>query len=173
MIDEARYKEWIEVSFALGKAEPFFIPTIQGLGRLDSKLIYADAKSSPPQGKTFYIDESAELTDRFTYSFLWVLGAYELIRTLDQRCRANPMLLGEEINNKVNILKHKIGRLRVPLAKMEPARKYKETDEPIAYPAFHKTLGISWRISNTTYITRRELSDEALSLFEEIRSRAT
>ena len=168
-MDMERNKRWINVSLSLGKIEAFFVPTIQGLGRLDSELIVEDdrfCELSLEEVST--IDESLRLTDRFTYSYLWVLGLYELVRTLDDRCRNNFKFLGSDLNDKVKELKNKIGRLRVPLAKMEPSKKYEKIDSPIAYPAIHRTFGISWHISNMVYISRRELSDDTLSLFEEI-----
>jgi hypothetical protein len=51
---------------------------------------------------------------------------------------------------------------------MEPAKKHKNTDFSIAYPVPHKTLGVAWVISGTSYMSRREVSDDGLNLFEEI-----
>jgi hypothetical protein len=60
-------------------------------------------------------------------------------------------------------LKHRLERIRVPLAKMEPARRY-PTDERIAYPTINLERGIAWQIAEDTVVTRRELSDALLEL---------
>ena len=114
------------------------------------------------------IAKSIKLTDSFFLSYLWVLGGYELIRTISQRCQERREILGEELNQRIHKLKGDFERLRIPLAKMEPAWKHTATDSPIAFPAFHKDLGISWRVSEDLYIPRRQLSDSLLSLFEDV-----
>jgi len=159
----------VAVSHVLSKIEPFFAITIQNLGRLDSKLISEDARfcSLSLDGRST-IEESAKLTDQILYSYLWILGLYELVRTFDKRCGSLPEFLSVVLKSKVKALKHKIERLRIPLAKMEPSERHKNTDYPIAYPAIHKELGVSWQVAKDIYISRRELSDETLSLFEEI-----
>lgn len=165
-----RLERWVFASHGLGGIEPFMTLTLQGLGRLDCQLIPEDARflSLTPESQAT-IDESARLTDRFTLSYLWVLGAYEIVRSLDQRCRADTAPLGGELNRRVNGFKHKIERLRIPLAKFEPARR-SATDSPIAYPAISRELGVAWQLAPDTFVSRRELSDELLSLVEDIRS---
>ena len=169
-----RLNNWINCSIKLGKIDPFMVPILQGLGRLDIKLIgYEDEflKLEPSKKETEEkIMDSIRLTESFTYSYLWVLGAYELIRTIDQRCREDSNLLGENLNNKFKELKHKFERIRIPLAKMEPARRHKDTDSRIAYPYIKVNSGnrISWRISEKEYIVRKELSDDFLGVLEEL-----
>jgi len=170
-MEQERCVRWVQASLVLKMIEPFMIPVAQGLGRLDVKLILDDKRFSElPQTAQGSIDESIELTDRFTYSYLWILGAYELVRALDQRCRDNPSLLGQQLSKQINTLKHSFERLRIPLAKMEPARSHQDTDAPIAYPAIHRQLGISWQVSRDVFISRREMSDALLALLEEVAS---
>ena len=167
-MEHERYVRWVNSSHALGRIEPFLIPVIQGLGRLDVSLIIGDKRFAELHEETRNtIEEATNLTDRITYSYLWVLGSYELIRTLDQRCRENPRLLDNHLANKINETKQSFERLRIPLAKLEPSRRHRDTDSPIAYPAIHERMGISWHVSNV-FISRRELSDALLALFEEI-----
>jgi hypothetical protein len=149
------------------------VPVLQGLGRLDCQLISEDLRfvQLPPKAQNT-INESARLTDRFTLSYLWVLGAYELVRTLDQRCDAHISVLGEKLTQRVRGLKHEIARLRIPLAKLEPAMNY-PTDSPIAYPAFSQDFGVAWQLAPDTFVSRRELSDAFLQLAEDIRSHAS
>lgn len=164
-----RLKRWVDSSHCLAKIEAFMVPTVQYLGRLDIKLIEDDKKflslSLKERGT---IDESSKLMDRLTLSYLWILGVYELIRTLAQRSK-NINLWNEALIQEIEKLKRDIARLRMPLAKMEPANRHKNTDSAIAYPYVHKTDGISWRVSQDKYITRKEVSENFLSLLEKIK----
>ena len=145
------------------------IPVLQGLGRLKCQLIAEDLRFLQlTQEVRDTIHESLHLSERFTLSYLWVLGAYELIRTLDQRCNANVSLLGAELTQSVRNLKHTMERLRMPLAKMEPARRH-HSDSPIAYPCISSKLGVAWQLAADTFVSRRELSDALLQLTEDIR----
>jgi len=148
------------------------IPVLQGLGRLDCQLIAEDLRFLQlTQEARATIRESLRLTDHFTISYLWVLGAYELVRTLDQRCDPDVSLHGTELTHRVRSLKHRMERLRVPLAKMEPAKRY-PGDSPIAYPGISSQFGVAWQLAANTFVSRRELSDALLQLAEDIR-RAT
>lgn len=148
-------KRWIKSSHVLAIIEPFMVPIAQGLGRLDINLIKGDQKFSDLQPEECSsINEAISLTDRVTFSYLWVLGAYELVRAIDQRCRDNPRLLGNQLTTKVTAVKHTFERLRIPLAKFEPSRSHQNTDSPIAYLALHKELGVSWHVATDVFISR-------------------
>jgi hypothetical protein len=75
------------------------IPLIQALGRFDCRLIEEDARfSALNQEQSSSLQESTRLADRLELSYFWVLAAYELVRTLDQRgaqvrplCRMSPV----------------------------------------------------------------------------------
>lgn len=109
--------------------------------------------------------------DRHLYqSFLWVLAAYEFVRTLDQICRADRTIYGDALSKDVNHLKHQIERLRVPLAKLEPAGRH-PTDSSIAYPAWVPHKGVAWQLDSSTIIVRVDLSEELLSLVEKLKAR--
>ena len=58
-----------------------------------------------------------------------MLGAYEVfVRTMHERAvAANDAMAG-----KIGNVKHRFERVRIPLAKMEPARRHKDTDSPMA-----------------------------------------
>jgi len=42
-LDE-RWARWIQVSIGVGAADRFFMPTIQGLGRLDFEILHEDQR---------------------------------------------------------------------------------------------------------------------------------
>ena len=57
------------------RIETFMIPTVQGLGLLDCKLIPEDARFERlSQEEQSTLEESAMLTERFMLSSLWVMG---------------------------------------------------------------------------------------------------
>ena len=169
-MDAERFKKWIQASMGLGNIEDFMIPNLQGLGRLDCQLISVDEKYLLlSEEKRLSIEESLLLTDRFTLSYLWVLGAYELVRSIDQKCRLDKTLLNQLLANQVNDLKHHFERLRIPLAKLEPASRH-PSDNPIAFPVIDPQDIVAWAIAPNVKISRRELSDRLLILTLDIAS---
>ena len=165
-----RISSWVKNSFAAARFEQFLPVTIQMLGRLDCHLIAEDARfvslaSEVREG----IPEALRLNDRFTLSYLWVLGAYEVIRTIHQRVPQVVDLDGG-VASEIVTTKRRFARLRIPLAKMEPARAHEDTDGPIAYPALHPTLGTAWQVAPEAFISRRELSDLLLTVLEHLRA---
>ncbi|WP_217548835.1 hypothetical protein [Pantoea sp. GbtcB22] len=167
LFDTDRNKRWVDCSHSIAALNFWSVPTLQYLGTLDSRLIPDDAevvKTGFP--KTPYND----LSDHITASYLWVLGMYELVRTLDQFARPADSPL-HDVYQDINSYKRKINRLRIPLAKMEAAKSNPD-DSPIAYPGLHQVHGMAWQLGDKDWITRRELSDEALQLFERIHSSA-
>lgn len=168
-MENERLHRWVNSSSILAKIEQFMAFVVQGLGRLDIKLIQYDQRfCGLPQKEKNTIEEALRLTDHMTLSYLWVLGAYELIRSIDQRCRDNPCLLENQLIEKVTEVKHEFERIRIPLAKFEPSRRHKMTDSPIAFPAIRREFGASWHISIDKYISKRELSDTLLDLLEKL-----
>ncbi len=77
-VDQARYARWVSVSHSVDALDPALSSFIEGLGKIDAKLLHEDtafrALSRDMRG-TF--EESIRLTDRITLSQLWVLGAHE------------------------------------------------------------------------------------------------
>lgn len=144
-------------------------PVIQALGKLDAELISKDvAYLALPQVEREKVDTSSELTDRIRDSYLWVLGAYEIVRSLDQKCRDNTEIVNDTARQVFTDVKHKFERVRISLAKFEPARRYGDTDSSVALPGIDRDHGIAWRVSETLFVTRKELSDAFMSLLRSI-----
>ena len=168
-----RFQRWVDASSAAGAIEPFMIPLIQGLGRFDCRLIEEDARfSALNQEQSSSLQESTRLADRLALSYFWVLAAYELVRTLDQRWRTGATTLPDESGNRVAALKRRMERLRIPLAKMETTRRF-PTDNAIAYPTISRDFGLAWHVAQDTYISRRELSDQLLDFLADLKKRQT
>ena len=155
-VDQERLHKWVKASFKAVLLVPkennevfnFMAPAIQKLGRLDIKLLTAESDYLLRLNQSLS-EMIGELDELETLSYLWVLGAYEIIRTLS----------GFTKGNNINKVKQSFTRLRIPLAKMEPSRKHKSTDYPIAYPTIHPNYGIAWQVSTDTIISRKDLSD--------------
>lgn len=165
LFDVDRKKRWVDCSHAIAVHNQWSVVTLQHLGTLDSRLINDDAELI----RTGYPkNPMLDLSDHITSSYLWVLGVYELVRTLDQFARSDSSPLNH-VRGEIQTYKRKINRLRIPLAKMEAASSNTD-DSTIAYPGLNQALGLAWQLNEHDWVTRRELSDEALALFEFIKS---
>jgi hypothetical protein len=146
------------------------MPLVQQLGCLDVRLIQDDKRwcARVPHGLSS-AEEGALLHEHIMLSYLWVLGAYEFVRTLCERVKADTGS-ADEVQTRLQEVKSRIGRVRVPLAKMVPASRYSSEDSAIAYPGMQESIGVAWQLSATTVISRRELSDALLEALEFRRS---
>lgn len=170
--DDKRFDRWVSASVAVGGVEQyqsFMTGTVQGLGRLDCQLIDRDkAFFQLPERDRESIPICMELTDRITLSYLWVLGAYEIVRTLDQRVGEKTFIVSPMVASKITQVKFLFERVRVPLAKFESSRRNR-SDSPIAFPTLHSIHGIAWAIADGVVVSRRQLADALLSLLMELR----
>lgn len=68
-LDQRRYARWVSVSHGVGALVPGLAVFIQGLGKIDAKLLYDDAtfRTLPPDQRGAF-EESLRLTERFTLS---------------------------------------------------------------------------------------------------------
>lgn len=160
-----RHARWIAASFGFTRLQTWATVYIQGLGRLDIDLIERDAALVGTSKTNISLEiASMELSEVITLSHLWVLGAYELVRALNQQVNASIDGYSKVQKDLVLSTKHNFERIRMPLAKLEPASKWKSTDFSIAYPVLNASMGTAWHIANETVVTRRELSDKLLLL---------
>ena len=122
---ETLHKSWVNTSWSLAGIFPPIMLVVQQLGELDiqlrgiDKIIehYAEKQQDPP---------GININSHLAQSYLWVLGTYEIARTVAQHSESNPILFSKSDKTKVVELKHHFARLRVPLAKFEPANKHKK-----------------------------------------------
>jgi hypothetical protein len=161
-----RQERWVRTSFAAARVEQWLVPLVQGLGRLDVRLIGEDERIlALSEAQRTTETELLGFDELRTSSYLWVLGAYEVVRTLHQRVQAEG---GDAWADRIGDLKRRFARLRMPLAKLVPASAH-PTDSAVAYPASHVEDGTAWQLADGVFITRRELSDTLLNLLEEMR----
>jgi len=168
-IEQSRLERWQRASRVF-KKEVMWLTIVGGqLGRLDADLIAKEAlllrRAKPMPGGGRQVQYGNELF----LSYLWVLGGYEFVRVLSQRQKEGPPFFQDHLPN-VRPLKRLYERVRMPLAKLEPAKKYRKTDYAIAFPHFDLKKGrIGWSVASDVVITRRELSDKLLEFLEAIR----
>jgi hypothetical protein len=115
--------------------------------------------------------DSIAIHEHITLSYLWVLGAYEFIRTLCDRVSVDDLeKTPAEVREILLEVKRRFARVRMPLAKMEAASKHEDEDGPIAYPGMRHGVGVAWKLNANTLVPRRELSDALLESLERRRS---
>ena len=85
-------------------------------------------------------------------SYLWILGAYEVVRTIHEKSKRKGLLVQRQAS--IQRLKKNFAKLRIPLAKMEYVGK--EGSDLIPLPMIIDDV-IGWKIKNEM-ITREEMS---------------
>jgi hypothetical protein len=170
MIDEIRYARWQKVSFAFFQIEPHLVHTVQALGRIDAELFLKDVRYSEIREKhdASPAEWSEMASHAYPMAYLWILGTYEVIRTLDQRFRELGLHSMGQYRDSTAI-KHAFERVRIPLAKLEPADRHKKTDRYFAMPALIADKGIGWTVADGVHISRSELSTRFLEFLEQMR----
>lgn len=161
---------WEIAAASLHDIEPNLGWTIGVLGKLDHELYERDQRhiELARMGPSAKLSEWVNVLDAISLSYLWVLGAYEAVRTINQRL----LHLGHAAANRKRAsgdLKHQFERLRVPLAKLEPARRHSTTDYSFPRPGIDDDRGIAWEVAPGEALSRSRLSDDFLSFLERLR----
>ncbi|MCW4461348.1 hypothetical protein OK349_06485 [Sphingomonas sp. BT-65] len=114
------HSAWISQSFKLAAiAGEAHIASIQANNRLDLLLRALEEEwEQPPEA---VIDYSLDL--RYSLSECWVLRSYEVVRAAAQQLYQNG-----DANEKVAAIKHRLGLVRMPVAKAEIQQARKVTD---------------------------------------------
>ena len=91
---------------------------------------------------------------------------YEVLRTLSQKLR-NDAKLGKAhpAADDVRLLRIRFERVRIPLAKFEPALNF-PTDYNYISSSVGGPDGWGWLVADKTIIYRNSLADEVLNLFD-------
>lgn len=162
----------------------------RGLARFDARLVVEDQwAASLFQDESRREAECDRYLDHVIASQLWVLGAYELIRIVVEKLKEkekfdkaihekslkeikkrnkrqgqkkiesnvfnqDPLLL------RAKVLLRDFERLRMPMAKLQPAKEFK-ADNPIARPGLSGG-GVGWTTGAEMFVTRTELADKMI-----------
>jgi hypothetical protein len=176
------FTRWVNASFSVSRAikDPLgshLMFQIQALGRLDAKLRPLDAHfggmvAHPPEASDA-VGVALAFTDFLDQSRLWVLGAYELVRTLDECIRHSLWRPPEGVRDDVRVAKRALARVRIPLAKFQAAGRARSAlpGDLLPQPVLATGVGCAWAVGPTAddIVTRLGLSDAVLDLFERAR----
>lgn len=163
---DRRFQEWCRYSEIIIKIHPKLFEYSLGLAQIDKTLITDDDRFVAHFQETKNCNSIAiDLGHHITISEFWVFAAYEFLRTLDEMCRDNSSLFTAPKNKEINNLKKYFLHIRIPLAKLEPATPYKNTDYDVVNAEF-SCDGISWKVSDQLTISRLELSNKIYCLLE-------
>jgi hypothetical protein len=164
-LDQPRYARWVRASKGVRSIEPALIPFVEGLGRIEARLRFEDARYlALPRQQPLELEEFFDLMERVTLSRLWVLGAYEVARTLSQRVRDTPALASARMRDRIRRTKTYLERIRIPLAKFEPSRRHAATDYSDPPFTIHREHGVAWKVASRTIVPRQKVADRLLKL---------
>lgn len=173
-------KRWINASVAIGRVgrDPlggYLTYQIQASGRIDAKLRRLDARYGSIKAR--FLREGALdffLSDYLDLARLWVLDAYELVRTLDACLRHGLWTPSEATATGVGETKRRLAEVRVPLAKFEPTGRFGRAipGDLIPVAVLGQGTGAGWNVGGAVprVVSRLELSDALLDLLEGARS---
>jgi hypothetical protein len=174
-MDYERYSDWVKRSFRWIREEKD-----QGVPHHIQLLGMVDAELRGVRREHIYGKDGVPITDAYgimmleryqIQAHLWLLGAYELVRMISQRLRQFPDLASDESIQKVTEAKKIFERVRIPLAKLEPAARHKDTDFEFADTGMGER-GIGWRVAEGVVIYQEELSDVLYDMLCNLRPRA-
>lgn len=167
-MENNRYSEWIENSFAVRFIDLLLVGNVQGIGLLDTELI----NEFPKIKVNFQSEEDRIKKLRYiTLSELWIMGAYELIRLMRDIILNNDMFLKETKTELKKVL-NTFAEVRIPLVKFQE-RRNNRLYSGITQPKFDSVKGIGWEIIisnkegvNTKVIYRNDLGNNFLELLK-------
>ena len=167
-----RQSEWMNSSFAFMGVEMILLGEVQALGELDIELIEELSKLKINSN----LEEDLREKRRYLLlSKLWILGAYELIRFLnDIDKKRNP--LNKKTKLKLGEILTKFTKLRVPLAKFQKAGKDKTLYDGVADSFIDSNKGAGWKVYSHTktelkkeIFYRNDFGNSLLDLLKEIK----
>lgn len=141
-MEKDRQSEWMNGSFAFRSVEMLLLGEVQALGELDVELIEEFQKIKINSK----LEEDLRRKRRYLLlSKLWVLGAYELIRFLNDINKKRNSL-SENTKLKLNEVLTTFTKVRVPLAKFQKAGKDKTLYDGVADSFIDSNKGVGWKV---------------------------
>jgi len=167
-----RESEWMNSSFTFMGVEMLLLGEVQALGELDVELIEELHKIKASSK----LEEDLKIKRRYLLlSKLWILGAYELIRFLNDIDKKRNSL-SENTKLKLNEVLTTFTKVRVPLAKFQKAGKDKTLYDGLADSFIDSNKGVGWKIYSHTKtglkeetFYRNDLGDSLLDLLKEMK----
>lgn len=177
MVEEARFLRWAKAAQVLRDVDP---PELGGalsrnafaLGRWDVRLRHADEEQSwtEPDPRWFVSgSHPMDHADHLALSRMWVLDAYELLRTIDGAVRSGAWSPSDPLPADIKLVKQRLAGLRVPLAKYEPAGRSGRAvaGDAVPFPVYIPGRGAGWSLGKSPeMVTRGYLGEQVLELLE-------
>jgi|GEM_PF-2661363 len=170
-IDYERYGQWVRASIAWMTA-PQKVSTafynVQLLGLVDAR-VYGKNLSDYHNSDGWICDNNGVMLRERDMILvdLWLFGAYEFIRTVEERYRGNTDSGVHQAWLKIRETAEAFRRVRIPLAKSEPARGYES--DGVSAPTGCGSNGFGWSVGKDTVILQRELSDKFLQMLQTVK----
>ncbi|OIO80831.1 hypothetical protein AUJ84_02500 [Candidatus Pacearchaeota archaeon CG1_02_32_132] len=171
-MEKDRQFEWMNSSFAFMNIEMPLLGEVQALGELDIELIeeFSNIKINP------ILEEDLKRKRRYLLlSKLWVLGAYELIRFLNDLNKKRNFL-EDENKTKLKEILTIFSKVRVPLAKFQKSGGDKTLYDGVADSFINPDKGVGWKIYShekkelkEEIFYRNDLGNSLLDLLKEMR----
>ena len=169
-MDTKRHSEWIESSMGLMHVEMLLVGNAQGLGLIDMELIQDFPKINFQLEK-----ERLKKLKHITLSELWVMGAYELVRLIDEIVSKKQDKMNVETIKKIKETLSLFLEIRVPLVKFQKAGQGELFSGIASKCEFDKDKGLGWKIIfafgkkfETKIFYRKDLADNLLELLKVI-----
>lgn len=173
-MEKDRLQQWIDNSQCVRFIEMTLIPDVQGLGRLDAELIKETERL-----KTKSKLQRRTRLKHLTLSKLWIFGAYELVRLINQITTERKDLISQATKLEIQKVLEEFEKIRIPLTKLEVPRRQKPGKENRLWAqvpdSFIDSSGeVGWRVYTiidrrpTETYYRRSFGDLLLKLFGSI-----
>jgi hypothetical protein len=167
-----RQTEWMDSSSTFMGVEMLLLGEVQALGELDIELI----EELPKIKINSRLEEDLKIKRRyFLLSKLWVLGAYELIRFLNDLNKKRNSFR-EHTKIKLAETLSTFTKIRVPLAKFQKSGKNKALYEGVADSFMDSVKGVGWKVYSHTktglkeeIFYRNDLGNLLLDLLKEMK----
>ncbi|MEK6827337.1 MAG: hypothetical protein AABX99_02520 [Nanoarchaeota archaeon] len=153
-MEKTRHYEWLNNSFAFMNIEMLLLREVQALGELDIELI----EEFPKIKINSKLKEDLREKRRYLLlSKLWILGAYELIRFLNDLDKKR-ILLQNDTRTKLKDTLTIFSNIRVPLAKFQKSGKDKTLYKGVADSFLDIHKGAGWKVySNEKNKLKKEI----------------
>jgi hypothetical protein len=181
------FKRWWSAPYNLENLGQFhfqIIADVQTLAYVEVylRLLESDMKPEVQPGELRTLDaraffdndasdaDFARNVELIALSRLWVLGAFELIRTLLSQVKRKKADHNDAIRDSLVGLKSRIAEVRTLLAKYERTGGKHGVLENAPFRPFHKA-GYGWELPDGSVLVRSQIADELLGLFESMQSK--
>lgn len=164
-----RKSKWIDNSIGLMHIEMLLVGNAQGLGILDVELI----EEFPKLKINSQLDEDRLRKLRhITLSELWVMGAYELVRLIND-INKKRNFLKENAREELKIVLTNFTNIRIPLTKFQKQGEKRLYSKIATKNLFDSDKGIGWSLydgKEKEVVYRRDLGDLLLKLLDAIKN---